>query len=403
MNCVGADAALLYLVALTGNLDAQGGNVMFEPPSIVTYDRFVLKEKFPNEKASKRIGGSEYPMLAMADRITPFYLWNAIIKEEPYRIRAVVCAGSNLLAAREDTRFVKQALEKLEFLTVIDQFMTPTAELADLVLPSATWLESNGVADYWKVHGYVFPHVKVLDPPGEAWSDMKIFNELGKRMGYSDYLWEEVDQSLDYILSPSGITWKQFVELGYLRGPVRYRKYEKEGFKTSSGKFDFWPEKFRDWGLGPLPDYRENAESPYGSPELAKRYPLVLVTGARSMEYFNSEGRNLPRLRQRHPYPLADIHPDAASERKIENGDWIEIETVNGTIKQKARITDAVSPKVISIEHGWWYPEAGDRRDMSNANVPTRCEPSTMGALIGSTSLKGLLCEVRKAEAEELF
>ncbi|MDG6995545.1 MAG: molybdopterin-dependent oxidoreductase [Nitrososphaerota archaeon] len=399
MNCTGSDSALMYLVALTGNLDVQGGNVFFDPPRIVTQNEFIMKEMLSPEIAKKRIGGEDFKLLSMIGRITPYFMWNSILNADPYKIRAVLCAGSNPLVVREETKLVRRALGSLEFFVVIDLFMTPTAELADIVLPSATWLECNCIGDYWKEHGFVFPQVKVVEPPGEAWSDMKIFNELAKRLGLGKYFWNDVEESLDYILAPSGMKWEDFVRSGQLRGPVRYQKYKTDGFKTRYGKFDFWPETFRNWGLGPLPEYQENAETPFSKPEMAKDYPLILITGVRTMEYFNSEFRNLSRARSLHPYPLAEIHPLTAKGLGIEDGDWIAISTPRASIKQVARLTNRIDPRVVSIEQGWWYPELeGLGWDLSSANALTSCQPSDIGRLIGSTNLKGLLCKVEKTD-----
>ncbi len=375
LNCVGTDTALLYLVALTGNLDRKGGNVNFENPPVISYGEFVARDKFPTEKESRRLGGDRFKLLSMVDRVTPYYLWRSIVEGEPYRVRALFCVGSNLLASREESKLVNDALESVEFLVVSDQFMTPTAEQADIVLPSATWMESNCMADYWKVHGVVSPHAKVVDPPGEAWSDMKIFNELAKRVGLGEYFWKDVDESLEYVLAPSGLTWDQFVKKGFLQGPKNYEKYRATGFKTDSGRFDFWPRQFREWGLGPLPQYSDYSTA-LDSPDLFKEFPLTLVSGCRSMEYFNSEGRQLSMLRRRHPYPIAEIHPETARVRAIADGDWLEIRTPKASIIQKAKLSTRVTPSVVSAEHGWWYPELGNDWKLSNTNIITRSDPS---------------------------
>ena len=98
-------------------------------------------------------------------------------------------------------------------------------------MPAGTWLEQDHIADNWKRHGYVFARQKCVDV-GEAWQDHKIFLELGKRMGQQRF--PTVQDALDYILEPAGITWEQFKEQDYLHGEMVYQKYKERGFSTSS-------------------------------------------------------------------------------------------------------------------------------------------------------------------------
>ena len=84
---------------------------------------------------------------------------------------------------------------------------------------------------------------------------------------------------------------------------------------------------------------------------------VILITGGRLRTFFHSTLRQLPRLRQRHPDPLVQVHPDTAREYRIDNGEWVGIETPLGRIKHRAEVTDRIHPKVVHIEHGWWFPE----------------------------------------------
>lgn len=397
INCIGTDTALMYLVALTGNLDTPGGNVLFDQPPIVGYREFGLPDKLPEEKREKRIGGQEYKLLDSVGRCPPYAVWDAIIEGRPYKVRALYIAGSNPLVVRENTSRVREALEKVEFMVVADLFRTPTAEYADIILPVASWLEYNTIGDYWKSHGYVFARRKVVDNP-DCWSDLKIFNELGKRF-YPEYFWDDPDQALDYILKPAGVTWEEFVNIGYLRGKVEYRKYVKRGFDTKSRRFEFYPEKFKELGLGPLPEYQENPETPVSAPHLAELYPYMLITGGRSIEYFNSEGRQIKILRRIHPEPLVEINPKTAEKHGIKEGDWVIVENHRGSVKMKARLTEGIDPQVIHAEHGWWFPEIetpDHGYQISNINLLTDDRPP-VDPLMGSTRLKSLLCNIRKA------
>lgn len=399
LNCTANNRALVCLMAITGNLDVPGGNVFFVPPPIMGFSEFALHRKLPPEQLKKMLGGEEYKLAARVRLCTPYVVWRAILKGEPYPVKAILIFGSNPVITRANAREVYEALRKVEFMVVADLFMTPTAELADIVLPVASWLEHNNIADYWKRHGYVFARQKVIEPIGECWSDHKIFNELGKKLGYKEYFWEDVDESLNYILKPAGITWEQFKEVGYLKGPMEYRKYEKRGFGTPTGKVELYSTTLEKWGYDPLPDYREVPESPISNPELAKEYPYILITGARIPYFFHSEHRMISALRKLHPDPLVEIHPETAKALGVKEGDWVWIETPRGRIRQRVKVAEDIHPRVVHAEHGWWFPEIKDPShgwDSSNINILTENKPP-LDPCMGSTNLRVLLCKVYKA------
>jgi anaerobic selenocysteine-containing dehydrogenase len=153
---------------------------------------------------------------------------------------------------------------------------------------------------------------------------------------------------------------------GMLYGNFRYKKYEKGllrpdgglGFMTPTGRYEFYSTYFQAWDMDPLPFYEEPPTSPYSTPKVAEEYPLVLTTGKRSFEFFHSEWRQADTIsRELHPVPYFDIHPDTAKKYGIENGQWTWIENQMGKMRQVARYCEVIDPRVISTEHGWWFPE----------------------------------------------
>ena len=404
LNCVDADRSLIYLVALTGNLDVPGGNVVFGLPPVLPRSEFSLFSRLTPAQKSKMLGGERYKLGASIGRLTPHVVWDAILNGDPYRVRGLLVFASNLLMARENARRAYRSLEEVEFFATADIFRTPTTEMADIVLPAATWLENDNIADYWKIHGYVFPRVRAVDPQGEAWSDHMILNELGKKLGLGEYFWGSIEESLDFILKPAGLSWEQFKRAPYLRSEVKYRKYESPGFfNTPSGKLEFYLSRYEEWGYDPLPDYVEPPESPESGEEFVKRYPLVLTTGHRIFEFFGSEHRQSSMLRSKHPFPLIEIHPKTAEKRRIRNGDWVFVESPRGKIRMRVKLTEGIDPRVVSAEHGWWFPERHTPDygwEESNINVLT----DDHGALdpgMGATNLRGLMCNVSPASGEE--
>ncbi len=151
-------------------------------------------------------------------------------------------------------------------------------------------------------------------------------------------------------------------------------------------------------GYAPLPTYKEPAESPLQTPELSTRFPYILTTGSRRREFFHSEHRQIKSLRKRRPDPQAELHPEIAIRHGITQGDWVIVSSPRGRIRMRALVTTNINPRVINIEHGWWFPEkAGSEFGIweSNANVLTNSEPPYDQAF-GSYQLRGLLCQIEK-------
>ena len=130
-----------------------------------------------------------------------------------------------------------------------------------------------------------------------------------------------------------------------------------------------------------------------------KDYPLILITGAKYVEYFHSEGRQIPKLRKRVPDPRVEIHPDTATGLGIEDGDWVWIETPkvkDERVKFKARLTPNILPKVVNADHGWWFPEQPSPEHGcfdSNINVVTSGDPPRE-EICGSVPTRGTLCRI---------
>jgi len=397
-NCTDFTRATIGLMAITGNLDAPGGNALFVNPPTRTVAEFSRHRDLSKEVLAKRLGGNDFILGARVAFINPKKAWDSIVYGEPYQLKAGLLCGSNPVMTRANGREAYEALKKLGFFVIIDHFMTPTAELADIFLPAGTWLEQNHVADNWKRHGYVFARVKCVEI-GEAWQDHKIFQELGKRMGQE--WWPTVEDALDYLLEPSGLTFEQFKEKMYLQGENVYYKYKERGFSTPTRKVELYSTFLEKRGRDPLPKYVEVPESPYSTPEVAEKYPYIFNAGLRSPNFFHTAGRMVPWLRELRPDPIAEIHPETAEKHGIKNGQWMYIESPRGRIKMRAKLSDGIDPRVIPAEHGWWFPEIKDPGhgwDISNANLLTDNAYKTCDQNMGSTCLRVCQCNISPCE-----
>ncbi|MCC7410076.1 MAG: molybdopterin-dependent oxidoreductase [Gammaproteobacteria bacterium] len=396
ITCQDNNRLLMALMGITGNIDRRGGQVLFRTPKIRNVGEFGAHKLLPRTQADKRLGGDRFRLAGNFAIINPKCVWDAILTAEPYPVKMLFFISSNPLMTRANATEVHRALNEVEFMAVADFFITPTAELADIVLPAATWLEMDYIGDFWKRHGYILPRRKVVQI-GECRSDHEMLNDLAHRIGQGEHWWDDFESGLDWILEPMGITWKDFEKMDYVRGEVKYEKYKEKGFSTPTGKFELWSTKMQEWGYDPLPGYREPSESPVSRPDLHERYPYILVTGARSPGFFHTENRQLPWMRELHPDPTIEIHPQTAAALGIRDGDWVVVESARGRIRMRAKLFAGIDPRVVGAQHAWWHPELKDSDhgwNRSNVNVLTDDSYESCDPAMGANSVRTLLCNI---------
>ena len=414
LNSVQFSRAIAIMDAITGHLDIPGGIIDVEEiinelggPEITLWD------KLPEGQRKKQIGAEHgflppHPLWDMVAGMPlegkPQCLVKAILEEDPYPVQAFCVFGSNPLITWSNSKNVYKALKKVDFLVVADLVMTPTAALADIVLPVASYLELDGV-DVMKKH-FGQSHIQVQQKVvqiGECWPDIKILIELAKKLGLKEYFWEDVHDFLDDYLKPVGMTFEEFRKQEIIYGTKRYGKYLKEGFNTPSRKVELYSSLFEQWGYDPLPVFREPPETPYSAPDMTKEYPLILTSSHEDL-FIHSQERHIETLRKEKPRPVTMIHPETARKLGISDGDTVYIETKRGRIRQIASLSDGVDPRVVHLSYAWWFPEQGVSTlygwEESNINILTDDNPP-YNPEMGSTNLRGLLCKVYKDAMKE--
>ena len=401
-KCIQTVRALSMLPVLTGNVDVPGGWV-FGARAIGRFPSLI--ENLTPEASAKRLGADRFKLLAGEGADLPAAhiptLLQAMREGKPYPVKAFLVFGNNTLATYANAKLVYESLMKLDFMVCADLFMTPTAELADIVLPAAAWPELDQIVGMPTVAANVVLAQQKVVQVGECKADEDIFVELARRMKLPVGT-EDVKDVLNAQLKSGGLGYDfdALAQRGFAEAPLKYRRYESTGFKTPTGKIELYSTRFEQMGYAPLPSYEEQPESPFSTPDVAKDFPLVLTTGGRIPYYFNSEHRQIANLRRAYREPRAEIHPETAARHGIAQGDWMWIETRRGRIRQKAKLTDGIDPRVINTEHGWWFPdEPGPEYGIwkSNANVLTDNGPP-YDPQMGTYQLRGLLCRVGKAD-----
>ncbi len=408
--------AVSLLYALTGSFDAPGGNVRPSRPPINDLGPLSL---LSDKQRAKAIGLAERPLgPARHGWVTAGDLYRAILDGTPYPVRGVVGFGSNLLLSQPGATVARAALSRLDFLVYADLFLTPTAALADVVLPVSSAWEREGLrAGFGPTqYGETFVQLRrqVVAPRGEARSDTWIVCELAKRLGLGKTFFDgDEDAGHRFALAPSGVTLEQLRESpGGVRVPIapRYKRYtapgsegRPAGFATPSRRVEVYAAQLLEHGQNPLPDYVAPAAGPISQPDLAGRFPLLL-TSAKVVQFCHSQHRSLPRLRRHSPDPLVEMHPQAAEARRISSDDWVLIETPHATMRARAKLNGSLAPDVVCAQFGWWqaceplglpgYEVDGP----ASGNYNRLIDPDATDPISGSVALRSYRCQVRRGD-----
>jgi anaerobic selenocysteine-containing dehydrogenase len=415
-NASQTNRAICILYALTGNYDTPGGNVILPKTPNNPIDGY---EFLTPEADKKRLGFKERPLgpSGITIRQTQDYeVWKAILTGKPYPVKALLSFGGNPITNGASGLVAKQALSQIEFHAVSELFLSPAAELADIVLPAASSWES------WHVGINVYPfgdkaHVQlrpaVVPPQHESWPDLKIIFELAKRLGVGDKLWGgNMEAAFDYQFAPANITVEQLrmnpggipIDLS-----MEYEKYSKKdeagnfiGFPTPSKRVELYSSLFKEHGYDPLPSWKEPFASRSIKANPGQEYPLIL-TGGKVEEYCHGQQRALPSLRRRVPHPFLEINTLKARELGVKDKEWVILETANGSITLQAKLTEGIPYNVVCTQNGWWQacPELNlpgyDPCSPKGANVSLLHNTEEIDIISGSLALKGYPCNVRRA------
>ena len=394
--------AVMVLWALAGQLDVEGGRCFLGPDrmfplpehrqiSTPGYEKSIGKDQF--SVYSHYCGGEPHASL----------LPKAILEGDPYPVRALMVLGASLITSWPNAGLWRRALDKLDFLVCMDLQMTRDAACADLVLPAATAFEHSSYCYYANTIRY---REQLIEPVGEARSGFQILTGLAQRLGYGDLFPDHPDELLADILHESGHTMEELMAadkkaLSLPEAPMRFHKWEKgllrkdgqPGFETPSGKFEIFSAVLDQHGFAGLPEYEESDETPVSSPELAKRYPLILGTGPFKPD-MKSCLRAVPSFIKKYPHPALQIHPDDAEPRKIKTGDGVSIKTPRGQVVMRAFVTDRIMPGFVYAPVGGGGPLGTVEWQQANVNEIT--DERQYDPISGFPVYKTLLCQVKK-------
>lgn len=383
-NGVDAVRTVAILIGLTGKLDAPGGNV-FLP--------FVRQSVLPTKATpiEKRIWHKKFPIFPELPFIA---VKEAILRDEDNRPHAMIVHRANPVLVNANEARTKRALEKLEFIMVNEIFRTATAEMADLILPMASDFESYGYRAYSSFEGGFLALARpVADPPGEAKSVFEVECKLAEKMGLQhDYPFYDTVSWIDYMIKPSGITFKQLDEeqIVYGTSEAQYNKHLKNGFNTPSAKVEFYSQLFEAHDYRPLPSYSEPAGEPLG-PTIRSSMGFPLLGTSRSpAQFVHTKFREIETLTKSYPEPLVRIHPQDATKREIKEGDTVGVTSPQGRITLKATLSEDTKAGLVWIDFGWGNPADG------KANINVLTNDKFFDPVSGGTPNRIFACEVTR-------
>ena len=415
------------LRAICGHLDVTGGDQLIGfSPAVRSDSEIEMHEMLIPEQKAKQLGADTFPAFtyrgtsAFCDASEkvwgirwanlvggcymahPMAVFKAMAESDPYPVRAFFAMANNTLAAFANTKRAYEALMKQDLIVAFEHVLSPTAQIADYVLPGDSWLERPSM------HAGISE--QAMPPPGQCRNVVTFWHELAKRMGLAEqFPWATVEEMFDYRLEPSGKTWAEVVSAG--RSPNLNkgqaegdgeRKYLKTGFATPTGKVELYSEVLEKLGFDPLPYYREATR-----PD--DKYPFASFVGLPDDEFFRSGHRHVPELRRRAEDPMFFLNPADIVELGMADGDWGRVETRTGAMLGRVYGRTSMPQGLVRIPHGWWKPESrrgGDHLSgMWNFNEAQLAEDEDL-ALVdaeqGVPHLKGAPCAVTKLSTTEI-
>ncbi|MDP6824887.1 MAG: molybdopterin-dependent oxidoreductase [Dehalococcoidales bacterium] len=418
-NASQTNRAICILYSLTGNYDKPGGNVILPGIRLNPIDGIEFLDLDVDEK---RLGFKERP-LGPSGRKTAYTtqayeIYQAILTDEPYPVKGLIGFGGNLITSNVPALVGKEAISKLQLHVQVELFMTPTAELADIVLPAASSWESWHIGrqmDSLAKKGFVQMRPAVAPPQGDSRPDMEVIFQLAKKLGLGDKFWDgNVEAAFDYHLAPLNVTVEQLRKnpgVTEVDVSMRYQKYSREddngnfmGFPTPSKRVEIYSATFKENGYEPLPSWNEPPL--FKKAGMEERYPLLLTT-SKVLEFCHSQHRSLPSLRKRVPNPFLEINPQRAARLGISEGEWVVVETPYGRIKVEAKLTEGIHYDVVCTQNGWWQScekldlPGYDPYDPNGANVTPLYHTENMDTLSGSYLIKGHPCNVIKLPEQD--
>jgi anaerobic selenocysteine-containing dehydrogenase len=347
---------LLALSVITGNIGKQGACWHYANLQSYVFDKIKEPECYYPDKTNNDNSIRSIPTAQLGLKMLEL--------KSPELKMAWVERG-NPVSQNPDSNKVIEAFRNLEFVVVVDQFMTDTAMEADIILPAKSMFEqSDIIGSYW--NPYVQLKQKVIDPPGEVKPETEIYYLLANKLRYSrddirKYIPKPDDKAIDewleqYLDKFDNITLNKLKEGPVLAPGLQEIAFEDYKFNTPSGKIELFSIKAElKWGVNPLPTFDIPVETLTNKND---KYPLCLMSPV-TKNRIHSQFGNLDCIKMLDRYPYATLSNMDAQIRKIENDDYARVYNNRGSIEIKVKIDNSIRPGNVVIYNGYWNSEGG--------------------------------------------
>jgi anaerobic selenocysteine-containing dehydrogenase len=340
-----AARTIACLPALTGAWRDPAGGIVLTTADFFGFDHAALER--PDLLAGRR------PRV-----INHAKLGDALTGAQP-PVRMTIVYNNNPVAVCPDSEKVIAGFSREDLFTVVmDHFQTDTADYADIVLPATTQLEHYDVHKAYG-HLYMLANSPAIAPVGESLPNSEVFRRLAARLGFDEPCFRDSDEDICRS-ALNGVSWEGLKKAGWQRldVPERFAPFAQGGFRTPSGKCEFYSAALEAQGIDPLPFYNPPAET-------ADAYPLAFLSPP-ARNFLNSSFANMVRFRELEREPHLDLHPADAAARGIADGDMVRVFNARGSCRLRARVNGKPRPGVVVAPSVWWKKYSPDGGNANN-------------------------------------
>ena len=333
-------------------------------------------DALPQEKRDLQLGADKHPLLtwraaaqyrdANARWNVPFDpdilggthlcvptdLFAAMRGEGPYDVKAIICSGNNTVMSYAGQPGIVKAFMNQELVVVYDHWITPTAQLADYVLPGDMWAERDVLGSDYDGGPVMGVSQALCEPVGECKDWYFVVKGLADRLGLGDvFPWRTSHELFDYRLEPAGLTYEEACV--QMPTPVVNTPHAAGSFVTPSSKVELASSVFKALDFPALVPYEEHVDPRADVQE----FPYIAFAGAREQKSYNTNLHQIASLRALEPEPLLYLNPLDAAREGLQDGAWCRVKTAYGEGELQLRVDEAQPAGTLRIPHGWWKPE----------------------------------------------
>ena len=356
--------SIFILNALMGSIEAKGGLFFKKGPGEVGGKpaRKLTEQTFPkiNLPRFDKVGTPDFPLPDPNHGVAQM-LPNAILKEDPYPLKALFNFRLDPIMSMPDSNLTKKALDKLDLIVTIDINYSDIAWYSDVILPESTYLErTDCIQQANGLKPQMFLRRQSVTPRYDTRPGAVILKQIGEKLGIGKYFpYETMEELVAWQLQGTQFDMGDFEAKGFVAyGDKQILWDRKNGipFKTPSGKIELESTLLKDAGFSSFPCYTAVPSPPVGQ--------FRLVTG-RCAVHTHISTQNNPYLNEITPENTLWINAEKAGEMGINNGDWVEVSSNWGSGKIKAFVTPLIHPEMVFMLHGFGHQSKGATRSFN--------------------------------------